>query len=61
MPADEEDSLSKVLADAAAALLDRVDGAREHPSVRRAREMIAGLEWLATSTDPKRPDNRDER
>lgn len=49
VPHDEEDSFSKILSDAASELRDRVDGAREHPTVRRATEMIAGLEWLASA------------
>ena len=60
LPADEEDSFSKVLADAAAELRDRLDGAREHPSVRRAREMIDGLEWLASTADGKRSRDHDK-
>ena len=54
LPGDDEDSFSKLLVDAAADLHDRFDGAREHPAVRRAAEMVAGLEWLASSADPKR-------
>lgn len=54
LPGDDEDSFTKILADAAAELHDRVSGAREHPSVKRATEMLAGLEWLAASLDGKR-------
>lgn len=53
LPADEEDSFSKLLADAASELADRLDGAREHPTVRRAREMLDGLQWLASTGDAK--------
>ena len=51
LPADDEDSFSKLLADAAAELGDRLDGAREHPTVRRAKEMLDGLQWLASTGD----------
>jgi hypothetical protein len=54
LPADDEDSFSKLLADAAAQLGERVDGAREHPAVRRATEMLAGLEWLASGANAER-------
>jgi curved DNA-binding protein CbpA len=47
LPSDDEDSFSKLLADAATELGERLDGAREHPTIRRASEMLAGLEWLA--------------
>ena len=60
LPADEEDSFSKLLADAAAELGERVGEARQHPAVRRAAEMLAGLEWLASSADDKSPDRRDD-
>lgn len=59
LPGDDEDSFTKILADAAAELHDRVSDAREHPSVKRATETLAGLEWLAASLDPKRPADRD--
>ena len=49
LPADDEDSFSKILSDAASELRDRVEGAREHPAVKRASEMLAGLEWLAST------------
>lgn len=63
LPADDEDSFSKLLADAADELGDRLHGAREHPAVKRAKEMLAGLEWLAWSEDDKRSsgDRRDDR
>ncbi len=63
LPGDDEDSFSKLLADAAAQLGERVDGAREHPAVRRATEMLAGLEWLASGTnaDRSRDDERKNR
>lgn len=54
LPADDEDSFTKLLADTAAELHDRVVGAREHPTVKRASEMLAGLEWLASTLDGKR-------
>ena len=62
LPSEDEDSFSKLLADAAAELGDRLDGAREHPTVRRAAEMLAGLEWLASSADAERTkdDDRDD-
>jgi hypothetical protein len=56
LPSDDEDSFSRLLADAAAELHDRVVGAGEHPTVKRATEMLAGLEWLASTADRKRPD-----
>jgi hypothetical protein len=48
LPADDEDTFSKLLADAAAELHDRVVGSREHPTVKRAhgdarRVGLAGL------------------
>ena len=52
---DEEDSFSRLLADAAGELRDRVAETRENPAVKRAAEMIAGLDWLASSL------GRDER
>ena len=58
LPTDEEDSFSKLLADAATELGQRLDGAREHPTVKRAAEMLAGLEWLASTTDDKRASER---
>ncbi|HWT92318.1 MAG TPA: hypothetical protein VN238_04930, partial [Solirubrobacteraceae bacterium] len=59
LPGDEDDSFGKILADAAAELHDRVSGAREHPSVKRATEMLAGIEWLAATLDGKRPADPD--
>jgi hypothetical protein len=58
LPADDEDSFSKLLADAAAELHDRVAGSREHPTVKRAAEMLAGLDWLASTLDGKRSGER---
>ncbi|CAA9531576.1 MAG: hypothetical protein AVDCRST_MAG30-3832 [uncultured Solirubrobacteraceae bacterium] len=58
LPSEQEDSFSKLLADAAAELGDRVDGARRHPTVKRAAEMLAGLEWLASSADGERHERR---
>lgn len=60
LPSDEEDSFSKLLADAAAELGERLDGARTHPAVKRATEMLAGLEWLASTVDDKRPARHDD-
>jgi curved DNA-binding protein CbpA len=61
LPSDDEDSFSKLLADAAAELRSRIEGAREHPTVKRATEMIAGLDWLASTLDGKRSgERRDE-
>ncbi len=54
LPSDDEDGFSKLLADAAAELSNRLDDAREHPTVKGAREMLAGLEWLASSDDGER-------
>ena len=60
LPSDDEDSFSKLLSDAAAELGDRLEGAREHPTVRRAREMLDGLQWLASSGDaPSSDDGKD--
>jgi hypothetical protein len=42
LPADDEDSFSKLLADAAAELHDRVAGSREHPTVKRAARCSPG-------------------
>jgi hypothetical protein len=56
LPSDDEDSFSRLLADAAAELHDRIDGAREHPTVKRATEMLAGLEWLASTFDGRGSD-----
>jgi hypothetical protein len=63
LPTGDEDSFSKLLADAAAELRSRVEGAREHPTVKRATEMIAGLDWLASTMSGKRGDESrgDER
>jgi curved DNA-binding protein CbpA len=58
LPSDGEDSFSKLLADAAAELRRRVEGAREHPTVKRATDMIAGLDWLASTVDGKRSGER---
>jgi curved DNA-binding protein CbpA len=44
LPSDDEDSFSKLLADAATELGERLDGAREHP------DDPAGLEMLAASS-----------
>ena len=60
LPSDEEDSFSKLLADAAAELGERIDGARQHPTVKRAAEMLAGLEWLASTVDDKRSSRRED-
>jgi curved DNA-binding protein CbpA len=58
LPSDDEDSFSKLLADAAAELRSRIEGAREHPTVKRATEMIAGLDWLASTLDGKHSGKR---
>lgn len=56
LPSDNEDSIGKILADAAAELRGRVG---DNPAVRRVSDLIAGLDWLASTGD--RPDGKPRR
>jgi curved DNA-binding protein CbpA len=61
-PSDEElgyvttdDSFSKILADARSELSERFSEAREHPAVRRARDLIDELDEVTAKLTRKRP------
>jgi curved DNA-binding protein CbpA len=61
-PSDEElgyvttdDSFSKILADARSELSERFSEAREHPAVRRARDLIDELDEVAAKLTRKPP------